>query len=372
MKILAFSDFRTQSHDMLLKVINLHHPDFILYAGDDLDRLLGLQDEVDAISEKPIHISLPAEYQSPLTYNETIPCYFVNGNDDTLYFWSNQVHPSFGKFYLEKNGEKVSVFGAECTYGIQTHLKSRIDELADIYLSHLPPLGVLDLSARFGINHIGSFELLESIKQFKPKVVICGHSHMWGGVLSKVGETIIANVSSHDTFGEPLNYAIINTEDWIVTLKQAHSSGIHRIRGLSSLVWKLKNLGNEEALQLASDIKVYTYKEGSVCEFESLLNRVSDFGIDISKVKARIDCLQPQSTPQIQRKITINPEEHTFIDVETGLASGLESGRVWLIGVYHKGELRQFICPRQKKSFIKFLNERNITSLVSWTSTLIH
>ena len=54
--------------------------------------------------------------------------------------------------------------------------------------------------------------------------------------------------------------------------------------------------------------------------------------------------------------------------METGLARGLdEPGRVWLIGIYYKDELKQFICPKEEKSFIKFIKEKNIKSLVSWT-----
>ena len=71
--------------------------------------------------------------------------------------------------------------------------------------------------------------------------------------------------------------------------------------------------------------------------------------------------------PKITRKITINPDEHVFVDVETGLANGDEPGKLWLIGILHNGDLRQFLFPTEKNDFFDYILQNRINSFVSWT-----
>ena len=46
MKIFAFSDWRIQSHLLLQKTIEKERPDLILYAGDDLDKVVSNKGKV--------------------------------------------------------------------------------------------------------------------------------------------------------------------------------------------------------------------------------------------------------------------------------------------------------------------------------------
>jgi len=57
------------------------------------------------------------------------------------------INPSFGQFTIRKVREKVTVtvYGVECEFGLQSKIKNKFTRYADIFLSHLPPLGVLDL-----------------------------------------------------------------------------------------------------------------------------------------------------------------------------------------------------------------------------------
>jgi Icc-related predicted phosphoesterase len=89
------------------------------------------------------------------------------------------ISPCFGEFEILRGAERISVTGIECQYGLQSEIKKAPRRYADIYLSHLPPLGVLDLSVRFGIDHIGSKKLLSAVKKYRPRLVVCGHSHIW-------------------------------------------------------------------------------------------------------------------------------------------------------------------------------------------------
>jgi len=241
-KIFAFSDWRVQSLDRLVELVNQHKPDAILYAGDDLDRfvpgvnnillkttnhLISLtypdykaasRDNNKALSQKVKRVlpKLDLSFNNGL-YELNIPFYLVNGNDDFAitvggyyfvrlnegrYVCGDKVYrvaedkhskvtllehspflpeiyelldneismdsgiyapisPSFGEFTIAKEKESVSVFGVECQYGLQNKIVNVPKKYADIYLSHLPPLGCLDLSSRFGVDHIGSKKLLE-------------------------------------------------------------------------------------------------------------------------------------------------------------------------------------------------------------------
>jgi hypothetical protein len=61
------------------------------------------------------------------------------------------MNPTSGKFTLQKEGEEITVFGVKCGFGLGSQINNEPREYTDIYLSHLPPLGTLDLSVRLGI-----------------------------------------------------------------------------------------------------------------------------------------------------------------------------------------------------------------------------
>ncbi len=415
MKILAFSDWRVQPLKMIEDIVVSHKPDVILYAGDDLHRFVTLGSHL--LIRTPNHmlkVSYP-EFQ-PLSSKEdelftstfrklikhiklannkfftslNIPFISVNGNDDNILRFGDdfyiQIHREYirigqeylmitetrkekvtirkgnvrlfhyladnpelaydddfkalatrevkgivytpfnlklGKFVIRQDDEKISVFGCESEYGLGGDILNTPEEYADIYISHLPPLGKLDLSARFGVEHIGSQKLLDAIMKNHPKIVICGHSHMWGGHCQNIGETIVVNVSSHDSYAHRWhgNYAIIDTADWSIEMKTNEYKRLRPIRGTLS--------GSKMA-------------------------------------KARHESLDWRK-PSIIKRITFNPEKHMFVDVETGLIGKLKPEKLWLIGVWFRGNLRQFLYPEEENEFINYLKLNGIVSLVSWT-----
>ena len=298
------------------------------------------------------------------------------------------ITPSFGKFTIQKNDEKITVFGSGCESGLQNKINNEPEEYADIFLSHLPPLGTLDLSARSGVNHIGSKELLDAVKKYHPKLVICGHSHIWGRSSKKIGDSLVINVSSNDRDPSRGNYAIINTDDWSVELKTEEAKTIPIIRGLSTIQSNLRSMlnerytidkngnllrkvdvnkkceGIEEALQDIYQWKLHNPPTNE--KISETLGEIKRLGVNTERVKERIESLTWEK-PKITRRITINPDAHAFVDVETGLANGHEPGKLWLIGLWYNGDLRQFIFPKEKKEFLKYLKQNQITSLVSWT-----
>jgi len=439
MKIFAFSDWRVQSLDKLVDLVNQHKPDAILYAGDDLDRfapkvnnillrttnhLISLpcpeykaasREDNKALSQKVKRLlpKLDLPFNNGL-YELKIPFYLVNGNDDFAitvdgcyfvrlnegqYFYGDKVYrlaedkhgkvtllkdspflleiydlldnevsmdsgiyapisASFGEFTIAKGKESVSVFGVECQYGLQNKIVNVPRKYADIYLSHLPPLGCLDLSSRFGVEHIGSKKLLAAIIRYTPKLVVCGHSHMWGGNIAKMGDTTVVNISSHDDHEAIGNYALIDTSDWSIDMKATERSQIHAIPGMRTLKRRCVDLRNAEKLS-----GLYGGSESALLES---LDYIEMFDIDTTLVRERLKSLKWKK-PKIKRPITLDPYNQAFVDVETGLAQGGVPGKLWLVGIWYQGGITQFAFPSEKKVFLKYIRANDITNLASWT-----
>jgi len=439
MRIFAFSDWRVQSLDKLVELVNQHKPDAILYAGDDLDRFVP---EVNNILLKTTNHIISLTYPKykavsrednralsqkvkrllpklDLSFNNGLyelnrPFYLVNGNDDYSttvdgyyfvrlnegrYVCGDKVYrvaedkynkvtllehspflpeiydllddeismdsgiyapisPSFGEFTIAKESESISVIGVECRYGLQSEIVSTPKKYADIYLSHLPPLGCLDLSSRFGVDHIGSKKLLVAIKRYTPKLVVCGHSHMWGGNIAKIGDTTVLNISSHDDREAIGNYALIDTSDWSIDMKATERSQIHAIPGMRTLKRRCMDLRNAE--------KLSGLYGGSEADLLESLDYIEMFDIDTTLVRERLNSLKWKK-PKIKRPITLDPYNQAFVDVETGLAQGGVPGKLWLVGIWYQGEITQFAFPSEKKAFLKYIRDNDITSLASWT-----
>lgn len=78
----------------------------------------------------------------------------------------------------------------------------------DIIMSHQPPFYYGDLAPRHDGpgEHVGSYELLETIDRVQPKAVVCGHIHFGHGVYN-YKDTTIYNVAVVDERYELVNKA---------------------------------------------------------------------------------------------------------------------------------------------------------------------
>lgn len=455
MKILAFSDWRVQSSNMINSIIQDNNPDCILYAGDDLDRVIPCEEKLylktknnfvnlneEVIGDKRLFVVNEKNQTRLLALIKKIPkrgsvitkaiqFYYVNGNDDTIlkkdgkYFikvsplnfqidfrdifitetptkkitttdkqpglnkstfnsfeieedssevsyntvinqsGSNGVYkqlklmPSFGLQEISKN---FSFFGFKCNQGRFTEIMNAPKKKSEIFLTHIPPKGILDLSSRFGTMHIGSEKLLLLIKKFKPKFVICGHSHFWGGKSLKIDDTIVINISSHDYWGAPGNYALINTETDDYEIKTSEFKNLRQLRGA----------------YFKSEVNFKIYGAGGVTHDHNLLNGdnekiIKNLEINGKKIIAERIRSIGWDKPKVIKPLSFNPEKFPMVDIETGLYEATENPfgekkiKMWLVGLLHKGKIEQFEYPAQKLEFIKFLNKNNITDLVSWT-----
>ena len=67
-----------------------------------------------------------------------------------------------------------------------------------IMVTHCPPQGSkIEL-----MGFPGSRGVRKAIDEFKPDFVICGHMHQGGGLIEKIGETIVMNVARKHTIFE--------------------------------------------------------------------------------------------------------------------------------------------------------------------------
>lgn len=263
---------------------------------------------------------------------------------------------TYGNYEHKSSGSKVSILGIPCTRGLRSTVSEGPEQYADIYLSHIPPLGVLDLSMRYGLEHIGSHALRAAILRYNPRIVICGHSHMWGGHTAKLGATTILNLSNGDRAARDsatLHYATINTRDWGIEVKELIDRSRTRMMGFSSLSRRIN-----EDFQFVDERN--TNKE--------VVDEGKKRGIDVNRYELRVKSMRWKS-PKILGAINLPPlEQSAYLDVETGSARGGEPGKLILVGIMARREVRQFLWPKERESFFTFLKENDIRYLIHWTS----
>lgn len=318
MRILAFSDWRAQPLEMIIAAVKSHNPDVILYAGDDLGRFAGPNSYVFRFSRKNgmlTKLNRPWKGNSFLK-NLRVPFYCVNGNTDLIlcHEGKHYVRPvnylsyrgrcyeqpvdhetlnsmvfvpmsfSFGRFSISTEKEIVTVFSMKYSRDLTSHNENVPDGYADIFLSHVPPYGTLDLSASFGVEHIGSRALLKAIKKHGPRLVICGHSHMWGGLSQRIGDTLVINVSSIDKDDSPGNYALIDTNDWSVELRSERNqmAEIRYIRGMDTIG---KALNEKEQYEIEEEL----YDARTVADLYKVLEKVEKFAVNTRRFRERIE-----------------------------------------------------------------------------------
>ena len=211
LKILAFSDYRVQDINKLIRYIRemVPKPDVIVYAGDDLNRFeeegRNLFSQLGEFAEHGVLA--------------------IAGNADTLdckrVLNAKHVHDLHEKPYIIGD---IAFVGQEGSGGdgglfpypekeIREHLKKQVNEVKRkklVLVSHNPPYGLLDFARRFGSRHIGSKAILQFLEKHRPVLHICGHVHMYGGKSEHLGSTTILNIASEDYTNAPGQVAIIN------------------------------------------------------------------------------------------------------------------------------------------------------------------
>jgi Icc-related predicted phosphoesterase/uncharacterized protein YprB with RNaseH-like and TPR domain len=231
MKILAFSDWRIQNIEKLIEYVKDldPKPDIIVYAGDDIVRFNKISNKKLAKPLAKIYLdnSPSKNYFEELAKYSNHGLVAVAGNDDLSFsataISGKGVYDIFRKPLVISNYVFIGIEGATKPPGLLLHsekeifdkLKSALKNFPNkeiIIVSHPPPLNILDVGIRFGINHIGSASLRKFLDENynKIKIIFCGHVHSQGGkeVVHK-GVTVI-NCASHDNEGEPGKVCLVN------------------------------------------------------------------------------------------------------------------------------------------------------------------
>ncbi len=206
MKIIVISD----THNKYQK-LQIPKGDMIIFAGDvcvgkELKILRKFADFIDSLGFKH-KIMIAGNHDYVFENDNSVEARNILKNKNINYLensmetiaginiWGSPVTPQFFDWaFMAKRGEKIAKYW------------NKIPNDADIVVTHGPPYGILDKTARG--QKVGCQELLKKIKELKPKYHIFGHIHEGYGVLKKDTTTYV-NASSVDKTLKVLNDPIV-------------------------------------------------------------------------------------------------------------------------------------------------------------------
>lgn len=360
MKILAFSDWRTQSINRLLTLLKHSGEDYdlLLYAGDDIHQL------IDDGTNRFHELALIADAELG----------FVRGNDDypagVLDLETDLVHDLHrnsiehqGYLFLGQEG----AIGETAMGNIQHSEKQAASHLREQYsnhdsqdvclVSHNPPYGSLDFAQRFSNKRVGSKEIQKFAEDVEPRFVLCGHVHQFGGQTQQTDHTYVVNAASHDHETAEARLVTIELDDHstqinhttvtdrltqVVDLEQTSNEVFDDIQASTAELRKLTQVGStrgkllqKHGFHTISDIvSVDTDRLAEACEMshtiaERVLNHAKAFETN-----------KPIITDQ-SRYQKLRDDEPILLDIETDL----RQDRIWCVGVYSyaKDAFHQFV-----------------------------
>ena len=374
MRLLAFSDWRTQKIDDIFDFIEtlIEPVDLILYGGDDIARFQ---------NRGTNHFTELADY----TKEKKVLA--VVGNDDTSHvksvLQSENVHDlheepfvlgDFGFMGLEASTSGPAIISHSEKY-VVNHLKKQYEKIKiknPIILSHTPPYRILDFGMRFapkeqGYHNIGSKSLRNFIKTKYVPLVVCGHCHSQGGMTNQFHDTLIANVSSHDDFDAKGNFALIDIDStfsvdlkWYDTFSMIAENSIRRIH----------ELGPKRATHLER-AKIKTIQDLAKLKNPERVSKKTRFSINfLKKLQLKARSVVENKVFQIAPLI-LPSQDLIFFDIETDTACK----RVWLIGVLSNGKFTKFYAKNWKEeksmlqNFLDFLRKKPNSVLVSYSGS---
>jgi Icc-related predicted phosphoesterase len=136
-------------------------------------------------------------------------CVSISGNHDWIWEKCSSLVPDLGEKFHYLQDSEITLFGKKI-YGtpwqppfndwafnkevdrLKLHWDN-IPEDVDILLTHCPPYGILDETQHpnYPKEHIGDKNLLDRIKEVKPKLSIYGHNHNKNGIVEQNGITFV-------------------------------------------------------------------------------------------------------------------------------------------------------------------------------------
>ncbi|MDO5396180.1 MAG: metallophosphoesterase family protein [Bacteroidales bacterium] len=180
MRLLHLSD--THGYHWQLK--NLPEAEVLVHSGD----FCMTGSETEALDFLHWFCDLPYKHKIFICGNHDECLYGANieGLDENVHYLCNSGVTIEGiKFY------GVPMFIADSLIGRQEHNFAKIPGGTDVLITHIPPLGILDIDD--GI-HYGSDNLFEKVTNIYPAIHLFGHIHHQHGMI-KINETIFSNGS---------------------------------------------------------------------------------------------------------------------------------------------------------------------------------
>lgn len=371
LRIVAFSDYRTQSIEPLERFIRKLSPapDVLVYAGDDIKRLhdgdginwferlgslarIGLcavigNDELPDIRKRLRGKNVYDANRAPIVFGK----YAVIGMEGAPYGTRNNLNLGY-VLYREQD--------------IRTHLRTAERLVRDkqlIVVSHCPPYGVLDEAVRFGHRRIGSTALREFVKATPSvRLVICGHVHRCGGQTQRLVGSHVLNIASHDDYKAPGRVAVIDLNGSAqpkIALKELFE--IRCIFDVGEIYeQRLREVGISRVEQLAE-----VDPERAASSLKCSVNRAR-------RIRFAAQAIVENRSIVLSR-FELPEANHVYVDIETDE----NQTYIWLIGVFseREGRFQQFLAKHPKcerdalAQFVEYASQRPDTVFLSMSGS---
>ena len=195
--------------------------------------------------------------------------------------------------------------------------------------------------------------------------MVCGHCHSHGGLVERIGNTTVVNVSSHDDYGAVGKFAIIDffedghvDIDWHDTRELVGEHSTQNIWGIGTIYSKkLGNSGITKVQELASypDLEKLSTVSGISPHLLGMFQLRAK-----SKLENAIFQIYPFEAPD---------RNLIFIDIE----SNIVCERVWLIGLLVDNQFIQLYADNWSEEqsillkFLRILKDHPNHNLVSYS-----
>lgn len=235
LRLVAFSDFRVQNLESLVKFLQLQdQPDLILYAGDDIKRFhesgVNFFEKLAECSRYGLCAIAGNDGQPDVrklicgrNVYSVHSCPVVLGRFAIVGIEGAPRFPMRDGFDKSYNKGYLLYPEPILSWHVGHWKKSAFDGKQLIIVSHAPPYGILDFARRFGHRHIGNRPLREFLES-NGNALLCvsGHVHSQGARSERLGNTLVVNAASHDRPGDPGRVAVIEITNGVVSPPNWH------------------------------------------------------------------------------------------------------------------------------------------------------
>jgi Icc-related predicted phosphoesterase len=234
LNVLAFSDWRVQNIDQLLKHIAASpQPDLIIYAGDDVDRFRAggrnYFEELARLSKFGL-CAVAGNDENPEARQLIAGANVYRVHSCPLTIGDFAVVGLEGAPLLSPGGARnmgYLLYPQSFRKRLMLQWTKRLTGKKLIIVSHAPPYGTLDFAVRYSHDHIGCPELRGFLETRSDAILcICGHVHRFGGQVAIVGKSVVVNAASHDHVGDPGRVARIQIRNGRVRINDIQWHGL--------------------------------------------------------------------------------------------------------------------------------------------------